>query len=230
MATHELTTAGARTAYLPESLPALFEDQEPTEFGSPEYENLRNCISGLASIFDRHVRETAAVKKDPRWQDFSPSSRQERISDALAKVNAETLKGVERLERVADGAGKEAADLDAWLTNAEAPRAARAEMLANYQALPRDRQVVLIYDLTHRLAANSGVDAAERAAAREYLSALAATDPTDRLLDERSRKLVNRALARSKDPAKYQRARHLSLASRAIKESAARVRGLVERG
>jgi hypothetical protein len=224
----ELTTAGARTAYLPESLPALFEDQEPTDFSGPTYENLRNSISGLAAIFDRHVRQAAAVESDPQWQDSSAPHRQERISEALAAVSAEALKGVERLERVADSAEKEAAGLRTGLTTPDPLGAAAATILTSHQELPREKQVVRIHELSH-LVANPDTDPAERAVAREYLNALAATDPSQRLLDETSRKIVEKALARSKDPAKYQRERHLALASRAIKESAARVRKLIER-
>jgi hypothetical protein len=66
----ELTTAGARTAYVPEALPANFEDQEPTDFSGPTYENLRNCASGLPALFDRHVREAAAIKSDPQWLQY----------------------------------------------------------------------------------------------------------------------------------------------------------------
>ena len=93
MASRELRTAGERTAYLPTALPSFFEDQEPTDFSDPIYENLRNCVTGLVAIFDRHVRQAAAVKSDPLWQDFSVPYRQERISEALAAVSAEVSKG-----------------------------------------------------------------------------------------------------------------------------------------
>jgi hypothetical protein len=66
----ELTTAGARTAYVPEALPAHFEGQELTDFSSPTYENLRNCALGLPALFDRHVKEAAAVKSDPQLVRF----------------------------------------------------------------------------------------------------------------------------------------------------------------
>ena len=228
MISRELRTAGERTAYLPTALPSFFEDQEPTDFSDPIYENLRNCVTGLAAIFDHHVRQAALVESDPQRQDFSTPHRQERISEALAAVSAEALRGVERLERVADSAEKEAAGLRTGLTTPDPLGAAAATILTSHHELPREKQVVRIHELSH-LVANPDTDPAERAAAREYLSALAATEPSQRLLDETSRKIVNEALARSKDPAKYQRERHLALASRAINESAARVRNLIER-
>lgn len=160
--------------------------------------------------------------------EIQPPDRQTSISDAVAKVRGETLKAVEQLERVGDSAGKEAADLHTSLTSFDGTGSAAATAsVARHRALPREEQVMVIHELSHLLAGDSG-STAERAAAREYLTALAAADPCTHLLDERSRKMVNRALARSKDPAKYQRARHLALASRAMKESAARVRELIE--
>jgi hypothetical protein len=228
MVSRELKTAGERTAYLPAALPSFFEDQEPTDFGHPAYENLRNCITGLAAIFDLHVRQAAAVESDPQWQDFSTPHRQERISEALAAVSDEALKGVERLERIADSAEKQATDLRTGLTTPDPLGSAAATILTSHQELPREKQVVRIHELSH-LVANPHTDAAERAVAREYLNALAATDPSQRLLDKTSREIVEEALARSKDPAKYRRERHLALASQAIKESAARVRKPIER-
>ena len=63
-ASFELTTAGARTAYLPHTFPTQFEDQEPTDFDDPAYENLRNCLSVVAATFDRHVRQASAIRSD----------------------------------------------------------------------------------------------------------------------------------------------------------------------
>src|ERR1700751_327351 len=105
---YELSTAGARTAYLPNALPAQFEDQESTDFGDPAYENLRNCLSGVAAIFDRHVRQAAGIRSDSQLRGLILSDRQNRISEAVAEVSAETIKDVERLEQIADAAEKQA--------------------------------------------------------------------------------------------------------------------------
>jgi hypothetical protein len=225
----ELTTAGARVAYVPEALPAHFEDQEPTDFSSPAYENLRNCASGLPALFDRHVREAAAVKSDPQWREFSQQHRQQRISEAVAKVRDESVKALERLEGIADSVEKEASDLHSSLLSADrTDSASAADCVNRHQALPREKQVTVVYDLS-QLLEDSAADPAERKAAREYLSALAATDQSAHLLDDGTRKLIVKMLARSRDRGKYQHARHLALASRAIKESVARVRELVTR-
>lgn len=71
MATHELTTAGARTAYLPESLPALFEDQEPSDFSGPAYEKLLQLRLRLSGNIRPPCKRGAAAKSDPQWQKFS---------------------------------------------------------------------------------------------------------------------------------------------------------------
>jgi hypothetical protein len=64
-ATHEITSVGRRTAYVPSELPVAFDDDAtPTDFG--DYENLRNCTSGLAYIFDQHMIAIRAVDSDPQ--------------------------------------------------------------------------------------------------------------------------------------------------------------------
>jgi hypothetical protein len=205
---YELSTAGARTAYLPNAFPAQFEDRESTDFDDPAYDNLRNCLSGVAAIFDRHVRQAGAIRSDSELRGLSRSARQERISEGIAGIRVETIKDIKHLEQIATAAGQQAVKLDTILTAPNASGPAAAEIINRHQALPRDGQVAVIHDLSHQAAA--ATSPTERAAAREYLSALGGADPSDHLLDETSRKLVNKALARSKDGAKYTHARHLA--------------------
>jgi hypothetical protein len=154
---YELSTAGARTAYLPNAFPAQFEDRESTDFGDLTYENLRNCLSGVAAIFDRHVRQAGAIRSDSELRGLSRSARQQRISEAVAEVSAETIKEVERLEQIADAAEKQAAELETGLTALDAPSSAAAVIITDHQALPRDKRVALIHDLSHQMRSSRSV-------------------------------------------------------------------------
>jgi hypothetical protein len=225
---HEITSIGQRTAYVPSELPTAFDDDaSPADFG--DYENLRNCVSGLAYIFDQHVIAIRAVDADPSWQEYSPPYRNKRIQEAREKVTAETVKQVARLEKIAESAEREATEIgDSLSDTADKIDAAQANVCVTaFQSLSREKRVETVHRLATILAADSGADGRTRAAAREYLGALLNTNPFAGLLDQTSRQFLTVTLAKAKDPAAYARSRHLALAGRAIRENAARVRNLI---
>jgi hypothetical protein len=229
-ATHELTRPGQRESYVASTLPVTNETGEAMDYSDASYENLRNCASGIASIWDDHTLAIDAVNRDPQFNEFAPPYKQMKMTQARQAVVASTAKSLARLEAIADGAEREANELAAELTAPEKVEPAAAQtIVTSYLELSKESRVEVAHRAAKLLAADSGADAITRRHAREYLAALLQVNPLTNLIDPNTREFISRVMAKSKDPAKWNRIAHLATAAKGIKESAQRVRALISR-
>jgi hypothetical protein len=229
-ATHELTRPGQKVAFVPSQLPSADETGGDLDFSHPDFENLRNAASGIASIFDDHTEAIANLDADPQWREFSPPYRQMRQGKAREAVAAHTIKNLARLEKIADGAEQEANQLAAELEAPEPVEPSAAQpIVASYMELPKESRVEVAHRAARLLAADSGADAVTRRHAREYLGALLQVNPLTGIVDPMTREFIQRVMVQTRNPEKWNRMHHLAHASKAIKQSAARVRTLMTR-
>ncbi len=110
-ATHELVRPGQRDAYMASTLPVSDESGDPMDFSDASYENLRNCASGVASIWDDHAVAVAAIDRDPQFNVFAPPYKNLKIQQARQAVANRTIKSLARIETIAESAEQEADQL-----------------------------------------------------------------------------------------------------------------------
>jgi hypothetical protein len=223
-----IQTAGDREAYIPPSLPTSDETGEALDFTAPDYENLRNCASGVKAIFDDHVTAIQRLGQDPSFAEYRPAIQAQKLAQAREVVAASTLKGIARLEGIANSAEREAAEIRASLLKPAAPidsNQASVNVRA-FAELPRDQRVAMIHDIC-RLLATPDADPRMQQHARDFLRSVLDTNPYAGLVDETSRKFATDVLVRTANPGKYAHARRLEIAARSIKGAASRVRSLI---
>lgn len=213
---------GGKTTYLG-NLPDM-DAEGSFDWNGADFEQARNAVTGIAFQFNEHQTKAAAIAADPRWGDYRTDVRASRIRQAQAEAGVDSLKNIAACERVADGLETQAATLAAALDAPVAVDPAQSAInIKSFQDMSREGRVELIHRVT-RLLVDDAADAKVKAAGREYLTSLLATNPFAGMLSERDRDFITEVMSRTKDARGYAKLRHLRAASRTIREVAGRAK------